>query len=209
MGLPCVQVGSNVSSSSGIECIEPDLDTAFEEMAARLYACGHRWIELLLPAGPGPQKLADRFECVQSRYGGLKTSATLSLDTFSSAAQGREYARQWLKRGDRPTAFLCNTAHGQGLTEELAGAGLEYPKDYSLVVFGHGSASQMNWGRVSCAPALIELPVREVARQAASRLFELLDVNADGLPAWQSKLPCGFADRRSWGEVPATGVISR
>lgn len=205
MGLPCVQVGSNVAPSSGIECVEPDLDAAFEEMAGRLYACGHRRVELLLPAGPGPQKLADRFAHVGERFNGLTTSANLNPHTFSTAEQGREYARRWMRQRGRPTAFLCNAVHGQGLIEVLAAEGLQYPKDYSLVVFGHESVTQMNWMPARLAPALITLPVREVAQQAASRLFELLEVKSDGLPSWQSKIPCGFQDRPSWGPPPRVG----
>jgi LacI family transcriptional regulator len=202
MGLPCVQVGSNVSPSSGIECIEPDLDAAFEEMAARLYACGHRWIELLLPAGPGPQKLAEMFARVRQRYAGLKTTTTFASSPSVTADQGRDYARQWLGRTDRPTAFLCNSCQGQGLIEELAKAGLDYPKDYSVAIFAANDLTQWNWGPNHSAPAQITLPVRKVGSQAAARLFELLGVKSDELPSWRSKIACGFQDRPSWGPPP-------
>ncbi len=136
MNIPCVQIGSNIEDdSNNIDCVYADLDDGFAQAVRYLAELGHRRVQLYLPAGPGPEFHAKNFRQLNKRINGVETEAVLSSSVESHIVYARDYARELVKRRDIPTAFIANAIDGRGISEGLAEAGLECPRDYSLICF--------------------------------------------------------------------------
>jgi LacI family transcriptional regulator len=202
LGLPCVHMGSNLDPSIDMQHIDPDMDTAFEQAVEQLYALGHRRIELYFPKGPGPEAIGRRFSELGSRYADLQTITVHSPNRANLTQDVFEHARQYVADPNRPTAYICHYAHATGFSQVFTEAGLNSPRDYSLIACSTSGLAESMTTPNGQQIALIDIPARLTARYATACLLEKLDVISDALPQWQQKMPCQFTLGQTVGPAP-------
>jgi LacI family transcriptional regulator len=180
--VPCVQVGTNVDPDSGVQCVTSDLGRAFEQAVRRLRELGHKRMQLVLPGGPGPQGLAKKFQGLASVVPGIEPEVAMMPTLASNRDSAFAHAQAVLRRHARPTAFICNPVHAQGLAEGLLEGGLICPRDYSIVCFGLPDSEDHRLYPGNVRMSFIVLPVEEAGRRAAAALLSRLDVPGFGRP---------------------------
>ena len=174
--VPCVQVGTNVELDSGVQCITSDLGRAFEQVVRRLRELGHKRVQLVLPGGPGPQRVARKFQNLSSIIAGAEPEVAMMQTLASNRESALAHAQAMLRRSRRPTAFICNPVHAHALAEGLAEGGLTCPRDYSMVCFGAADAEDQRLYPANVRLSFIVLPVEEAGRRAAAALLGRLGV---------------------------------
>jgi LacI family transcriptional regulator len=179
MGLPCVQVGSNIDPSIGIEAVYPDLNQGLELASRMLADLGHHRVELILPTGPGPDMHMAHFLSLAKKIKSFRPLSGMLKEEWGSPAGGEERAKFWLARSNRPTAFMCSPIHAEGLIKGFAAAGMDFPRDYSLVVFLPQESGQLHMGPSAKPITTVTFPIHQIARRAALKLFERLGVPID------------------------------
>jgi LacI family transcriptional regulator len=205
MGLPCVQVGSNVDPETGIEFVCPDLDGGLGAMVRRLAALGHRKIELFLPSGPGPARHMRHFVDAVGAIAGVRAIATTTPEEWADVDQGYRHGRSWLAAGDAaPTGIICSPIHAEGFIRAMEEAGKAAPRDYSLAVMIPEESGELRLGRGSQRVDAVRFPIRDVGRRAAIQLFDRLEVaTPDSEAMGQSALvPCTLHEAETCGAVP-------
>ncbi len=202
LGLPCVHMGSNLDPSINMPHIDPDMNAAFEQAVDHLYALGHRKIELYFPLGPGPEEIAGRFALLGSKYPDLQTPVVFGPKRSSHVSDIYEHARALITDPDRPTAFICHSPHATGLMEVFSEAGLQSPRDYSIIANGSAELTESGIGPGRIKTAMIELPSRLTAQYATACLLEKLDVRSEEYPTWEAKVPCNLVDGPTIGPAP-------
>lgn len=179
MGIPCVQVGSNVDPRIGIDVVYPDLNQAFEMLARMLAGLGHRRVEFFTPSGPGPDMHMRHFLSLANTIKGLQPISGMYADEWGDITYGIDHAREWAHRPNRPSAFICSPLLAQGLVSAFESEGLFFPRDYSLAVYLPEESGPLRLGRDAKLVTTATFPIHEVARQAAMKLFNILQVNTD------------------------------
>jgi LacI family transcriptional regulator len=179
--VPCVQVGTNVDFDTGVHCVTSDLGHAFEQVVRHLRELGHKRVQLVLPGGPGPQRLAKKFQGLASTVPGIEPEVALMPTLASNRASALAQAQLILSRRERPTAFICNPVHAQGLAEGLAEGQLTCPRDFSMVCFGLPDSEDHRLYPANVRMSFIVLPVEEAGRRAAAALLSRLGVDGFAL----------------------------
>jgi LacI family transcriptional regulator len=207
MGLPCVQVGSNVDPSLGISSVWADLDDAIETVCRRLAALGHRRVDFTLSAGPGSARHLNYFAGLGDRIPGLQPRATTVPNTPLTVAAGRELARAALAlpASVAPTAYFLPVRAASGFLAGMAAAGRRFPRDYSLITLAPEELESPVMGVEQRPVATIVLPTMEVARRAALTMFGRLGVSVAGAPTEPApasgiKVQCPVHDGESIGQ---------
>ena len=170
--LPCVHVGSNMDPISGVTLVSVDLDAAFREVTIELYKIGHRRIQLILPEGPGPEKLAVNFHSLETKFDDIKLETVLLPSSKIAASnEALAHAQSLLKTSTRPTAYLCAHAYSESFVRVLHDNGLRCPRDFSIVVFGTQLAVEQPL--IPCGPtaSAIVTPTKDVGMIAAKQLL--------------------------------------
>ncbi len=143
MGIPCVQIGSNIESySNDIDCVYADLDDGFAQAVRYLASLGHRRIQLYLPDGPGPKLHAENFRKLSGQIEGVSAEVVLGSNLESHIEYGYKHAEGMLNRKDRPSAFIMGIVHAIGFSKCFSEAGLACPRDYSLMYFTSNFANR-------------------------------------------------------------------
>jgi LacI family transcriptional regulator len=209
MGLPCVQVGSNIDPSLGISSVSGDLDSAVETICRRLVAMGHRRIDFALPVGPGSAKHLRHFAALNDRIAGMKPRATTVPETVMTPDIGRALAQAALAvpASLAPTAYILPIRAASGFLAGMAAAGRTFPKDYSIVAVAPEEMESPVMGVEQRALTTIVLPTLNVARRATVALFGRLGVSVIGSPSPAEpppadgiKLPCTIRNGESIGQ---------
>jgi DNA-binding LacI/PurR family transcriptional regulator len=182
MNVPCVQVGTNVEPDSEVQCFTSDLGRAFERVVRRLREMGHKHVQLVLPGGPGPQGVARKFQSLATIVPGIEPEVAMMETLASNRDSALAHARAMLKRARRPTAFICNPVHSQGLAEGLAEGGMLCPRDYSIACFGIPESEDQRLYPGNVRVSFIVLPVEEAGRRAAAALLGRLGVDGFEMP---------------------------
>ena len=209
--MPCVQVGTNVDPDSGIQCFTSDLGHAFEQVARSLRERGHRKVQLLLPGGPGPEAWAKKFRQLTHILPDIEPEIALMPTLSSNRASALAHAREVVKSSARPTAFICNPVHAEGLAEGLSEAGLLCPRDYSLVCLGRPESEEPRLYPGGVPLSYIALPVEELGRRATQALLTRLQVaplesaaaKVNGHDRATVYVPCVIHFAESCGNVPS------
>jgi len=205
MGLPCIQVGSNIDPSIGIDSVSGDIDSSIETVSRRLVELGHRRVTFALPAGPGSKRHLDRFRSLGKRIANLEPTAVMTPVPVTTPEDGRAVARAALVMppDQAPTAFICSIRPASGLVAEMAAAGRTFPKDYSLVVLASEEVDPVLFGWDQREVATISIPTHEAARQAALVLFDRLNVGGVLLPRPSGlSVACTFREGQGIGPSP-------
>lgn len=202
LGLPCVHMGSNLDPSINMPHIDPDMDTAIAEAVERLYALGHRRIELYFPQGPGPEAIGKRFVKLCGKYANLQTILVHGPTRSILPQEMHEHASQLVNDPNRPTAFICHSPHATELMQVFGAAGLSSPRDYSLVACGPSDLTIAGIGPGGQKVAILEIPARLTAHYATACLLETLNITSDSLPQWHQKVPCPIHDGPTLGPAP-------
>ncbi len=210
LGLPTVQIGQNIYPDSDVPCVYHDLEGAIEQASHHLYGLGHRRIQLLFPAGPGPEKIAARFRALESALPGLTAEVNLAAEMAVRHDDTRRCAETLARRPDRPTAFICPITAAAGLVGGLGAHGMRVPEDYSLIVCapaGQISRNPIDFGqpRLSC----ITLSMRELGRRAAWNLLHRLGaIRKIPRDEAQPRMACDIEYHTSVGPAPALSPAS-
>jgi LacI family transcriptional regulator len=207
MGLPCVQVGSNIDPSLGISSVWSDLDSAVETMCRRLASLGHRRVEFTLSAGPGSARHLKYFAGLGEHVAGLQPRATIVPNSPMTPDIGRALAETSLALPAReaPTAYLLPVRAASGFLAGMAAAGRRFPRDYSLITLAPEELEYPVMGVEQRPVTTIVLPTLEVARRATLAMFGRLGVSvagapADPPPAGGIKVQCPVHDGESIGQ---------
>jgi LacI family transcriptional regulator len=203
MDLCCVQTGSNVDPKTGIDKVYPDLNQGLELAVRKLVPLGHRRIELMLPTGPGPEMHMRHFSSLGEKIKGFEPVSGMVAEEWATVAQGIERARQRSQRADMPTAYICSPIHAEGLVLGFEEKGLRFPRDYSLIVLGPQESGEFRLGHSGKRLTALVFPIHEVARQAAMKLFELLEVPLPVNALLLTRVPCSIMEGQSCGPAPA------
>jgi DNA-binding LacI/PurR family transcriptional regulator len=206
MGLPCIQVGSNIDPSLGIASVSGDLDAAVETVCRDLSRLGHRRVEFALPTGPGSEKHLAQFRTLAARIAGFEPRATATAGSAMTPDDGRAIARAALALPAvaAPTAFICTIRAATGLVATMAAAGRTFPRDYSLVSLAPEEVESPVFGPGQREVATITIPTMEVARRATRALFERLGAGGQSPPAQSAPqtVPCAVHAGQSCGPCP-------
>jgi len=114
-----------------------------------------------------------------------------------------EHARALVADPDRPTAFICHSPHATGLMEVFNEAGLQSPRDYSIIANGSAELTESGIGPGRIKTAMIQLPSRLTAQYATACLLEKLDVRSEEYPTWEAKVPCNLVEGPTIGPAPS------
>ena len=163
--------------------------------ASLLLQLGHRRIGLLL----GPPTSRDAFERkagyleVLERGGVAPKSQWIFEGPFSTEG-GRAGMNAMLKLETRPTAYCCaNDEIAFGAIDAARAAGLECPRDFSVVGFDDGM-----WATAS-RPALttVRQPLSELAERAVGLVIEGATAPGKAILPMQSDMPAALVIRDS------------
>ena len=127
LGIPCVQIGSNIETSTPIDCYYGDLEQAVREAVAHLASCGHTRLVLHGGIGPGVEQIAAAFAGAASEAGVPHAFERIPTD-FSG-----KIATPAGGHGGHPAHIVLSAPYAIELASGLAEAGLTCPADYSLV----------------------------------------------------------------------------
>jgi LacI family transcriptional regulator len=202
MDLCCVQAGSNVDPKIGIDKVYPDLNQGLELAIRKLMSLGHKRIELMLPTGPGPEVHMRHFLSLAAKIEGFDPISGMVAEEWATVAQGIDRARQRAGRADMATAYICSPIHAEGLALGFEEKGLRFPRDYSLIVLGPQESGEFRVGNSGKRLTALVFPIHEVARQAAIKLFKLLDVPLPVETPLTKSVPCSIHDGQSCGPAP-------
>jgi DNA-binding LacI/PurR family transcriptional regulator len=111
-----------------------------------------------------------------------------------SAEGGRAGMAEILERPDRPTAFCCASDEiAFGAIDAARAAGLECPRDFSIVGFDDGM-----WA-TAARPALttVRQPLADLAERAVALLIESATTTGKTAPAIVSEMPASLVIRES------------
>lgn len=191
---PFVLLGRPLQDSAGLSWVEVDARQATCEAVQHLIGLGHERIAFI--AGhPNMVVTLDRLEGYRQALGeaGLPYDEGLVGYGGFCEAGGAEAMRGFLSmNGCRPTAiFAANDLMAVGAMEAAAGAGLDIPRDCSVVGSNDSPIAALSCPRLTSSRA----PYYELAREAARALIAQLD----GTPAEPVKrlLPCRLVVRGS------------
>jgi DNA-binding LacI/PurR family transcriptional regulator len=209
MGLPCIQIGSNIDPSLGIASVSGDVDAAVETVSRRLVQLGHRRVEFTLPGGPGAAKHLEHFRALGGRIAGLEPRTTTVPGPAMTPDHGRTLAQAALARPahEAPTAFIMTMRAATGFVPVMAGAGRRFPRDYSLVALTSDEVETAILGPDQREVTTIVIPTLEAARRATGALFERLNATAEStrVPTQPRpiKVPCRIGEGQSCGPCPS------
>jgi DNA-binding LacI/PurR family transcriptional regulator len=163
--------------------------------ASLLLQLGHRRIGLLL----GPSTSRDAVER-KSGYldvlekGGVTVRASWIVENSFSAEGGRAGMAKILQQDQRPTAFCCASDEiAFGAIDAARGAGLECPRDISIIGFDDGL-----WA-TAARPTLttVRQPLAELAERAVGLVIEAATTSGSSLLRVQSDMPAALVIRES------------
>jgi len=203
VGLPCVQIGSNIESSVPIDRYYGDAKSAMRQVGEHLARLGHQRILLLGGTGPGPREIMDAFveagggRAGDSLSGVLFQSRILPVSGSAVVELAAEMARD-SRAGATAFCFLSAPA-AINFAQAMAGRGLVCPRDFSLV-----SMTTEGWPTIylpgsGAALATVELPNLRAARAAARDLLKRIGLQEDegsAEPPRAHLFPC----RIEWGQ---------
>lgn len=173
-GLPCLHIGTNIESGSGICNVSADMDGAACRALDHAVAAGVGSAHLYLPNGPGPQKIADVF---------LKYAAKNHPRLKATAKLGREsviHYEEALRHGERlgkqpPSLVFASITDVLPLLIGLKSYGLCCPDDVELLAFASEGFHQERLGDTGLLVSQIILPYSTVGEVVARQLIELLE----------------------------------
>jgi len=162
----CRSLAIDCESGTGAP-LSLDLQQAAADATGWLWALGHR--RLAFVAGPedDPRGRATEAGFLDALAGlGARPGAEIVAEGDFSSASGEAAARLLLEVSPRPTAILAaNDAMAAGAMQAVLAAGLEVPRDLSIMGLGDTPAAAL------LAPPLasVALPWREIGRLAAAQ----------------------------------------
>ncbi len=192
--LPFVLLGRPVEDAPAISWVEVDARQATREAVQHLIRLGHRRIAFI--AGhPTMVITVDRLQGYRDALdqAGLPYDERLLGHGGFSQQGGAEAMRQFLALGrDRPTGIFCgNDLMAVGAMQALQAAGLEIPRDCSVVGSNDSPLAMLTSPRLASSRA----PYYELAREAARALIAQLS-DSPGEPV-KKLLPCELVVRDS------------
>ncbi len=191
-GLPLVVIGS----ISNPEVMQIDIDNRSAAAAAVNYLIdlGHREIGMVVHAPLSYYAARDRYEGYKSALGGagLEERSEWVREGNLTAESGYQAAREIVSGPERPSAlFVGNDVVAYGAIQAIKDAGLEIPRDISVVGFDDDSVSRY------LNPPLTTMtnPAAGFGAEAARLLIGAL--KGRPFPARQTILPTALAVRGS------------
>ncbi|HKP73207.1 MAG TPA: LacI family DNA-binding transcriptional regulator [Pyrinomonadaceae bacterium] len=148
-----------------------DYDTGIEEAITHLVALGHR--EFAFVGGPrhlrSALKRLDAFRASLARH--LPDAAPQVFDGDFKLEGGRRAAREMLGEGMPTAVVVANDMMALGMMQEFRGAGLEVPRDVSVVGFDDIAFASL------AEPPLttVSLPREELGRRAVEALVASIE----------------------------------
>lgn len=136
-GIPVIAIADRPTSPS-IGWVDTDNLEAGRKAAAAVLAAGHRQTAFVsLRVGSySNQNVLDRRDGFMTAMAERKDAKCILLEEELSERGGREALHMFLKERDRPTVVVCgNDNIALGLMKEALAAGLELPRDMSVVGF--------------------------------------------------------------------------
>lgn len=186
-GVPYVLIG-RTGDPTGSAFADIDFETSTADGIGRLGALGHRRVALVLDAsgaasgfGP-PVRVEHAYRAAMARAG----SSAVVLQCERSPIAGRALAAELLVAAPGATAALVmNDEAAPGLVRGLQAAGLDVPRDFSLLGLAMSPATA-----AFSDPVLDHLaaPASELGRAAAIALIDRLEDPA--VPPIRTLLPC-------------------
>jgi len=185
---------------AGYEVFRSDNVAAGKAIAEHLFQLGHRRIAFV----GGPQESVDtrqRLEGLTEGLAAFKVKLPESQVIFARFHKeaGVEYGRRWLRtsRSRAPTAVvLGNDIMAVGFMRTLQAAGVEIPKDLSVVGFDDTPAASMYWPGLTT----VRQEMREMG-EAACR-FLLTSVEGKASTGRTHEFPMSLVPRESTGPAP-------
>jgi DNA-binding LacI/PurR family transcriptional regulator len=182
---------------AGYEVFRSDNVAAGKAIAEHLFQLGHRRIAFV----GGPQESVDtrqRLEGLTEGLAAFKVKLPESQVIFARFHKeaGVEYGRRWLRtsRSRAPTAVvLGNDIMAVGFMRTLQAAGVEIPKDVSVVGFDDTPAASMYWPGLTT----VRQEMREMG-EAACR-FLLTSVEGKSSTGRTHEFPMSLVPRESTG----------
>jgi LacI family transcriptional regulator len=171
--------------------------------ARRLAELGHRRIAYI----SGPPMFRSAHERREGFIGGLaeyglELAPDLILPGAYTYESGLARGRELLRRPDRPTAiFAGNDEMASGVYGAAHELGIRIPEDLSLIGFDDAPIATRMWPAMTS----VRLPVREMGRAAAERLFVKAKETAKAPPA--PEFTPDLVERQS--TAPPPGAPSR
>lgn len=176
MGLNVIALDQKIDAQ-GVCQIEFDYLKGGYMATSHLIAQGHRKIGYVTAPldRPSRNSIYQGYLNAMSEHGLEPLLKVSDRDEVYDAAyefdNGRDLTRQLLNEAERPTAiFACNDMTAFGVINELAGAGLDIPKEMSVIGF-----DGIEFGKMTTPPlTTIKQPDYEMGRLACNILLEML-----------------------------------
>lgn len=203
--LPIVHIGTNIDAETHVNCIYGDLDDAFLRISQSYVEMGHRKVLLVLPSGPGPLRLAERFMANQSRIPNFQPQIYISPRQIGdvSVDEGRILANRIVHESSPPRAFIVHTRnHLEGLVAQFWEAGWVCPRDYSIITSSSHiqEAPILSQERINLSTYTV--PIIEVGRRAGNILLHLLGERlSETITPEYSIVPCEINFRESCAAI--------
>jgi len=161
-----------------------------------LIKLGHRKIGHL--RGTSASTSAGRFEGYTQAMSKarLRVDKSLVHDCGFTEADGRAAMKQWIAKGDLPTAiFAANDPAAIGAMEALSDAGLDVPRDIAIA-----GAGNIHYGDMLRVPlTTVSWSTAAMGQAAAKLLLELIDGKNSGAKPRQVTIVPELVVRRSCG----------
>jgi LacI family transcriptional regulator len=195
-GIPVVILSDRVASPA-VSWVDTRSDEAVADAVDRLMALGHRRFAFLgvNPAGDYNPNFRDRERAVRD----LAASRGLDLEVFSGSGMhdaGEETLRQYLEGSRTATAIISgNDSVALTFMAGLAQAGLECPRDFSIVGFDAEPVGRIHRPTL----ASYRQPLVDMGQAAVTILIDRLGGRRDRV---EQTFPLEFVPGDSLGPVP-------
>lgn len=171
-----------ISDEPAVPAVIPDERAGGRTAARTLLEAGHRddiWFVGTFPAGFSggaawhgwsPLALTERLAGIEDELGesGTRLAGTVAIDSDWDVPNGHGAMQQLLATGNRPTAVICaNDALAVGVYHALQEAGLNVPRDVSVIGFDGGAYVNTVMPQLTS----VALPHEQLGREAVRILL--------------------------------------
>ncbi len=199
-GLPFVLIGSSAERLAGTPSVGSDIHQAVRLGLDHLVSKGHPTPSFIL----GPKSRIARARFLRAVYEhwlarDLDPATVVTADGEYTVESGRAAMHRLLSqhRSGHVTVFAANDLMALGAMMAARDAGLNCPRDVSILGFDGIPAAAFSWPGLTT----IEKPARALGRRAIDSLFETIAGRAEESRIY---IPCRLIERGSLADLGAT-----
>lgn len=167
--LPYVHIGSNYDRGVHVDSVSSDLLGTFRKVITIYKGLGHKKVVIVLPGGPGAQKLAVELRSDYELDNSIDVNVVLGETLDPKGEHLFEFGKRLGNDKNCATAFILSTYEWDSIVSGLLAAGKSCPDDFSVfVVTGSFAYADID---IPLPISSIVLPLHKLGMLAAKRLF--------------------------------------